>query len=149
MTATGHAVIGTVIAAKVGNPTLAIPLALASHFAADFLPHWDTGFHREQKGKGKFFLQTVVDVIASFIVSYLLIQIFFPETTISYAFLIVAIAQLPDWLTAPYLFFDLKYPPFLWIYKLQKVFDRPRDLPWGFMNQIAILAAIVILAIIF
>jgi len=34
MTATGHAIIGTVIAAKIGNPYLAIPLAIVSHLAA-------------------------------------------------------------------------------------------------------------------
>lgn len=149
MTATGHAVIGTIIAAKIGNPALAIPLAIASHFVADFLPHWDTGFHREQKSKGKFFLQSVIDVLTGFVVSYILIQVFFPTTSTEYAFLIVVMAQLPDWLTAPYLFFDLKYPPFIWIYKLQKIFDRPYEMPWGFMNQVAILAAIVILAKIF
>jgi hypothetical protein len=35
MTATGHALIGTVIAAKIGNYALAIPIALGSHFLAD------------------------------------------------------------------------------------------------------------------
>lgn len=149
MTATGHAVIGTVIAAKIGNPTLAIPLAIASHFVADFLPHWDTGFHRHHESKMRFFLNTCLDVIFSFALSAAIIKLFFAQTSLSYAFLIVAMAQLPDWLTAPYLFLDLKYPPFTWIYKFQKIFDRKLDKPWGFMNQVAILAAIVILAIIF
>lgn len=39
MTATAHAIIGTVIAAKVGNPVLAVPIALASHIIADAIPH--------------------------------------------------------------------------------------------------------------
>jgi hypothetical protein len=145
MTATGHAVIGTVIAAKIGSPSVAIPIAIASHFAADLLPHWDTGFHRHHKSKGMFLLQTLADVAFSFILAYFLIKVLFPETALSYAFLIVAMAQLPDWLTAPYLFLDVKYPPFVWIYKLQKVFDRKLDRPWGFMNQVAILAALVLL----
>src|SRR3990167_7624533 len=66
MTATGHAVIGTVIAAKIGNPALAIPLALASHVAADFFPHWDTGFERYKKSENIFIRNSVVDVIMSF-----------------------------------------------------------------------------------
>lgn len=149
MTATGHAVIGTVIAAKIGNPALAIPLAIASHFVADLLPHWDTGYHRAHKSKIRFFIQSFVDVAFSFVLSYLLIYFLFQGTSIRYAFLIVAMAQLPDWLTAPYLFFDIKYPPFIWVYRLQKIFDRKLDKPWGFLNQVVILAAIVLLARMF
>jgi hypothetical protein len=67
MTATGHALIGTVIAAKFGNPALAIPIAFASHFAADALPHWDTSYHRRQKSRLKFFIQTVGDFLHSFV----------------------------------------------------------------------------------
>ncbi|OGH02245.1 MAG: hypothetical protein A2798_03935 [Candidatus Levybacteria bacterium RIFCSPHIGHO2_01_FULL_37_17] len=146
MTATGHAVIGTVIAAKIGNPSVAIPIAIASHFAADLLPHWDTGYHRRHESKTRFFLNTAFDVLLSFVLSYFIIKFLFVQTSINYAFLMVFMAQLPDWLTAPYVFFDIKYPPFTWIYMLQKKFDRKKDLPWGFMNQVAILAAIVILA---
>ena len=72
MTATGHALIGTVIAAKIGNPALAVPIALASHFAADALPHWDTGYHRSHKSKRKFFLQSALDVMLGFALSYLM-----------------------------------------------------------------------------
>ncbi len=144
MTATGHALIGTVIAAKVGNPILAIPIAIASHFLADAIPHWDTGYHRAQKSKRKFFIESAMDVFLGFLLSYALIFLFFPATNLSYAFLIIIMAQLPDWLTAPYLFFDMKFAPFCWVYKLQKKFDTTKDLPWGFVNQV-----IAILIIIF
>ena len=49
MTATTHALIGTIIAAKIGNPALAIPIAIASHIAADAIPHWDTATNRKKK----------------------------------------------------------------------------------------------------
>ena len=49
MTATGHAIIGTVIAVKIGNPALAVPLAIASHIAADAFPHWDEGTNSKKK----------------------------------------------------------------------------------------------------
>ena|ERR1035437_6316323 len=145
MTATGHALIGTVIAAKIGNPALAVPIALASHFAADALPHWDTGYHRTHKSKSKFFIQSAVDVILGFVLSYLLIHLFFPSTNLSYAFFIILMAQLPDWLTAPYLFFDIKFP-FYWIYKLQKYFDKSLGMPWGVINQVAAVIFIIALA---
>ena len=149
MTATGHAIIGTVIAAKFGNPALAIPIAFASHFIADSLPHWDTGYHRKNKQKFDFFIQSAGDVVIGFLASYAIIHLFFPQTNLMYAFFIVIIAQLPDWLTAPYLFFDLNIPPFNWMYKLQKVFDTHMGMPWGFINQVAIAAAVIILGRLF
>ena len=145
MTATGHALIGTVIAAKVGNPALAIPIAIASHFLADALPHWDTGYHRKTKSKRKFVIESALDVLVGFALSYTVIHVFFPATNLSYAFLIVIMAQLPDWLTAPYLFFDMKFAPFCWIYSLQKKFDTTKDLPWGFINQAAVVVALIFL----
>lgn len=149
MTATGHAIIGTVIAAKIGNPALAIPIAFASHFAADAFPHWDTGVDRVRNGKRKFFIQSVFDVIIGFVVSYLLIFFFFPQTNLGYAFFMIIISQLPDWLTAPYLFFNIKLPFFTWIYKLQKIFDNGIAAPWGVINQITAIIIIIALAKLF
>jgi hypothetical protein len=128
MTATGHAVIGTVIAAQIGNPVLAIPIAIASHVLADMIPHWDTGVNRKNKTKMRFFTESAIDVLIGFVVSYLIITIFFPGTDIAYTFMIVIAAQLLDWLTAPYLFFQIKKPPiFYWCYKLQVKFDNGTD----------------------
>jgi len=149
MTATGHAIIGTVIAAKIADPVLAAPLALASHFLADALPHWDTGYHREQKSKRKFFIQSFADVTIGFAASYALIVAFFPETNLTYAFFMILIAQGPDWLTAPYLFFDMKFPPFSWFYKVQKLFDTHLGMPWGFINQVAIVSSVIIFGRVF
>ena len=149
MTATGHAIIGTVIAAKIGDPLIAVPLAVASHFLADALPHWDTSYHREQKSKKKFFIQSFADVAVGFAASYALIIAFFPETNLAYAFLMILAAQAPDWLTAPYLFFNMKFAPFTWVYKMQKVFDSHLGMPWGFINQVAVVSSIIIFGRVF
>lgn len=149
MTATGHALIGTVIAAKIGNPALAVPIALASHFVADAFPHWDTGYHRKQNGKRKFFIQSIIDVLAGFVLSFALISVFFPQTNLIYAFFIILVAQSPDWLTAPYLFFDMKFAPFCWFYRFQKIFDRSIGMPWGVIDQVAIVGIVIALARIF
>jgi hypothetical protein len=144
MTATAHAVIGTVIAAKVGNPALAIPLALASHVAADAFPHWDIATRREDKTWNQLFSQTVIDVMLGFALSYIIIYLFFPATSVAYAYLIVVMAQLFDWLMAPYYFFKIKlFKPF---YKFQKLFDNKMDKPWGIAGQIAAVAGLVLLA---
>lgn len=149
MTATGHAIIGTVIAAKVANPALAIPIAIASHFLVDALPHWDTSYHRKHKSRVKFFIQTVSDFTIGLLLSYLLIYFIFPQTNLYYAFFMIIMSQLPDWLTAPYLFFNWNFPPFNWIYRLQKVFDTHLGLPWGVINQVAIVTAVIILGQMF
>lgn len=146
MTATAHAVIGTVIAAKFGNPLLAVPLAFASHFLADMFPHWDAGTHRREKTKMRFLTEAFFDVMLSFSVSYAMIFFLFPQTNIFYTFFIVIIAQLPDWLMAPYLFFKIKFPLFKLAYTIQHKFDHRLDKPWGIINQVAVLIFITALA---
>lgn len=147
MTATGHAIIGTVIAVKIGNPQLAVPLAFASHIAADAFPHWDEGTNGKKKSKEKLIKEAVFDVLLGFAISYLIILVLFPQTSLLYAFLIILASQSLDWITAPYYFFGIK--PFKIFYKFQKTFDNRMDKPWGIINQVAILALIVILAKIF
>jgi hypothetical protein len=149
MTATGHALIGTVIAAKIGNPALAIPIALGSHFLADALPHWDTGTNREKKSKTRFVVESTIDLLLGFILSWVLIVLLFPSTNLLYAFIIIIVSQLPDWLTAPYLFLDWKFPPFTWIYEFQKKFDTEKQLPWGFINQVVVIVGLILLTKIF
>jgi hypothetical protein len=43
MTAINHALTGTVIGLLVGQPLLAVPLAVGSHYVCDALPHFGTG----------------------------------------------------------------------------------------------------------
>ncbi len=146
MTATGHAIIGTVIAAKIGNPALAVPLAIASHIAADAFPHWDEGTNGN-KTKERITLEAVFDVLIGFAISYFLVFFLFPETDIVYVFLMILVSQSLDWITAPYYLFGIKlFKPF---YTFQKLFDNEMKAPWGIINQIAILALIVILAKLF
>jgi len=147
MTATGHAVIGTVIAAKIGNPALAIPIAIASHIAADYFPHWDPATNAAQKGIKRVFREGMFDVALGFVISYLIITFLFPTTNLLYAFAIIIAAQSFDWLMAPYYFFGVKQ--FKWAYKIGKATNRELKEPWGIINQVIILALLVIFAKIF
>lgn len=146
MTATGHAVIGAVIAAKVANPYLAVPLALASHLAADWFPHWDAATNGRKKNGEKLFWHAAADVVLSVVVSFLLLALVFPETSLAYGFLMVFASQFFDWATSPYYFFGVNKAPFTWFYRLQKRFDNPLDKPWGIINQVALLILLVVLA---
>lgn len=144
MTATSHALIGTIIAAKIGNPALAIPIAIASHVVADAIPHWDTATNRSKKTFKKLFIDTLLDVALGFYLSYLLVILFFPKTDPGYVFIMIIASQLLDWLTAPYYFFKIK--AFKFIYTFQKTFDNKLNLPWGLVTQIILIIGLVILA---
>ncbi len=149
MTATGHAILGTVIAAKVGNPYLAVPLAMLSHIAADAFPHWDTATNYRRKSRFRLFSDSFLDVIISLILPLLIVKFLFPTTDIIYTYAIVFVAQLFDWATAPYYFFNINLPPFTWAYNFQKIFDNRLDKPWGIINQVTILIIITLLATIY
>ena len=95
MTATGHAIIGTVIAAKVGSPALAIPLAIASHIAADIFPHWDTATNKAQKGLKRVIVDSFFDFVFGLLLSYTIIFFIFPQTNLLYVlFLILCLKAL-------------------------------------------------------
>lgn len=145
MTATGHAVIGVVIASQIGDPLAAIPLAILSHIAADLFPHWDLGTNRDKKSHERFFKDGFVDVLVSIAITFILITFVFPGTSLIYAYIIVFAAQFFDWASAPYVFFKITNPPiFHWVYKFQKTFDNRMDKPWGIIGQVAVLAGLVL-----
>lgn len=146
MTATGHAIIGTVIAAKIGDPVLAVPIAFVSHIAADLVPHWDFGTHKDTKTKWRLTIESTADVLFSYLLSFLLIIFLFPQTNILYGFFIVFIAQLLDWATTFYMFLDLKYPPFSWIYQFSKITNTKLDKPWGIIIPFAIVSGLIVIA---
>lgn len=147
MTATGHAIIGTVIAAKIGNPTLAIPIAIASHVVADAIPHWDVATNRKQKGIQRVLKEAFADEIIGFILSFLIIRFLFPGTNLFYAFTIIIFAQSLDWLMAPYYFFKIK--AFKWAYEFGKLTNKELREPWGIINQVVIISVLVALAKVF
>jgi len=152
MTATSHAIVGTVIAAKFGNPALAIPLALGSHIILDMIPHWDALTTRKQKGKVRTFLDVCVDGAVALILSYILLVYVFPGTSIMYAAIIIGAALIEDVLAGPYLFLHLKFFPFYQFYRFTKITDNRLNHGvklnniWGKLDQVAIVGAVVLAA---
>ncbi len=147
MTATGHAIIGTLIAAKIGNPYLAVPLAIASHIAADLIPHWDTATNVKAKGKHRVIVETLYDIALGFFLSWLLIIYFFPNTNPIYVIFMILVSQSLDWLTAPYYFWNMQFPLFRWAYTFQKKFDNSLDAPWGIIIQVIVLVLLIALTV--
>ncbi len=146
MTATAHAIIGIVIAAKVGDPAIAIPIAIASHIVADAIPHWDMATSRKQKGKAKVMQDATADVILGFTLSFVLLKLLFPHVDVLYAFIIIIAAQSLDWIMTPYYFWKIDFPPFVWAYKFQKKIEHRLDKPWGIITQVVPLTLLLLWA---
>lgn len=150
MTATGHALIATLIVAKFQNPYLSLPLAFASHFACDVIPHWDSGTHHHEKTKNRLFIEAGIDVGLSIILSYVLYYYIGGQ---EYGILLLGIflSQLPDWLTAPYFILHMKSPLVSWskqMYHFQHKINSRLDKPWGIVTQIGTIILLYILLFI-
>ena len=71
MTATNHVVTGMLVATFINNPLIALPVALASHFALDAIPHF--GFPTISK-KFVIFYSADIGFAASILAATLLLQ---------------------------------------------------------------------------
>ncbi|MBP6913015.1 MAG: hypothetical protein KBC00_00170 [Candidatus Levybacteria bacterium] len=148
MTATGHAVIAALIAAKFTNPYIGLPLALVSHFAADMVPHWDAGTHHHSKTRAQLFQESVIDVLASIIAAYIIYTLVAPQGDYLYLYLTVFVSQLPDWIMAPYIILGIrgKYIGWSkWMYVIQHKMNARLDKPWGILTQIGTIILLYIL----
>lgn len=75
MLSIAHATTGALIAVKITNPYLSIPLILASHYILDAIPHWDagTGLSNGTRTPKQAFLAEIPDIL----IAGLLIIFFF------------------------------------------------------------------------
>lgn len=147
MTATGHALVATLLIAKFPDPLISLPLVFASHFALDVIPHWDAGTHHHGKTKQKLFFEAGLDVVLSIVLSYVLYIYLGGQ---EYFLLLVGIflSQLPDWLTAPYFILKMNSPMVAWskhMYKFQHKINNRLDKPWGVITQIGTIVFLYLL----
>lgn len=146
MTATGHALVGTAIAVSISNPVIGLPLAFVSHIACDAFPHWDTGWKMKEKPFYRFFGESLLDLFISLTLPFLIVNLFFSQTNITYVFVMIITAQLLDWLSAPYVFLKWKFFPFNIFYNFQILFDNPIGPPAGVIGQLAVIIILFLVA---
>lgn len=152
MTATGHALVGAALATKISNPLLGIPIAVFSHFLCDKVPHWDPMVNKA-KSKNRVIIESVFDVILSFVLVTLFFLFLFPkEVSLPYLFVMAFAAQLPDWLEIPHFLFNVPIPLVEYNYKIQKWFhdvwfDSRLDAPWGIITQVVVVSIFVFWAL--
>src|SRR5512135_368108 len=105
MTATAHALVSGAIVAAIPDPRISLPLALASHFIMDAVPHWDFGTNWRSRSKTATGLIAVADTILGFTVAYFA---FGGKVGLPILVSAVALGNLPDWMEAPYYIFFAK-----------------------------------------
>lgn len=141
-----HTVVGAAIAAKVGNPALALPLALASHFVLDLLPHWNPHLNQEIAKYGKVTLKTraviFFDVLISLVAGFAIASTVLPNTQ---HFIIIILGAfmgvLPDVAEAPYFFFKSKNNLLKRLIKFQSTMQFNVPFIPGVISQVLLVAA--------
>lgn len=145
MTITNHALTGAFIGFVVGNPIIAIPAAILSHFVCDALPHFDVRRPADVWIKTTAFRRLItVDATLCVIIV-----------------LILAIARPEHWLLASVCAFAATSPDMLWINRFietrrgkvwhgSKFMKLAEDIQWfsrppGAIVEVAWLTGILIL----
>lgn len=148
MLSISHAATGALIATKIHNPLISIPLVIASHFLEDKFPHWDVGqgITKKHKSKKSAFIQELIfDFPASIIYVYFVFQHQLPLNY--YVWLGWFFGLLPDFIEFPRLFLGLKHPLLEKFSQLHKKFHHSiPDVFWGLTPQILLLLVITLLA---
>ena len=116
MLETPHVVVGAAIAVKVGNPALAIPLAFASHFVLDKIPHWNPHLFTETQKLGhpakKSTLVAFADVGLALIIGLWVTAKFSGDPLRMLTVLACCLASvLPDLVKWPYYYLKSRWKP--------------------------------------
>ncbi len=142
-----HVAVGAAIATKIPNPLLAIPLAFASHFVLDKIPHWNPHIYKETKKFGQLTKKStkiiILDSSLALILGLLIASLALPSLNRAMVIIAASFASvLPDFIEAPYFFLNMRGNEFLkkWITFHRSLQKHVSFLP-GILSQIIVLAA--------
>ena len=146
MLETPHVALGAAIAFKIGNPYLAIPLALTSHFILERVPHWNPHLNTEMKKYGHLTNKTrliiAVDTTLALGLGIIIALKALPNSSLS--LLVIAssfTAILPNLMESPYFIFGIKNKYIQKWISLQKKIQIDATPFWGILTQIIVLAS--------
>lgn len=113
MLETPHVAVGAAIATKIPNPFIAIPLALASHFVLDMVPHWNPHSYTEVQKNGKISVNTktfaLIDVGIALVIGFAAAYHATPDFGHAATILIASFASVfPDVSKSPYFLFGVR-----------------------------------------
>lgn len=148
MLETPHVIVGAAIAKKIPNPLVSLPLALASHFVLDKIPHWNPHLNTETKKYGHITKKSTaiiaLDLASSFVSVFYIGQTANSTNQALYIYLGAIASILPDIVEGPYFFLHYKTKLIeKWI-KFQKSIQTDTTLIPGLITQIlTIIASLV------
>lgn len=142
---TPHVIVGATIATKVVNPLLSLPLAFASHFILDEVPHWNPHLYSETEKLGKPTPKStkivILDVATSLISGFYLALRVLPNRNHAIIILLACfIAVLPDLIEAPYFFLDTRSKLIKRWLLFQKSFQVNSNIIPGLLTQVIVVA---------
>lgn len=116
MLETPHVAVGVAIASKIPNPLISIPLAFASHFILDRIPHWNPHSYTEVQKNGHISKNTtifaLVDVGLSLILGFFVASKHLPDYSGAVVILLASFASVAsDIVKAPYFLLGVKRGP--------------------------------------
>jgi hypothetical protein len=149
MLETPHVLVGAAIATHIPNPFIAIPLAFASHFILETVPHWNPHLNTETQKYGQptrrsTVITTIDSTLALASGSFIAYQAL---PNVEHAAIILACsfaAVLPDVLEGPYFFLKIRTA---WIKKwiaFQKSLQSDTTFFWGLLTQLTVIAATIL-----
>lgn len=140
MLETPHVMVGAAIATKIPNPLIAIPLAFASHFVLEMVPHWNPHLNTETQKYGrptqKSTILVIIDCSLALIGGIFIAYQALPDTAHALTILLASLASiLPDLIEAPYFFLKAKNKIIeKWI-NLQKSIQNDTSVVPGLLTQ--------------
>lgn len=146
MLETPHVLVGAAIATKIGNPLLAIPLALGSHFLLERVPHWNPHLKTETDKYGhpttKTTIITSIDAVTALISGSLIASRALPNTAHFITILLACFfSVLPDLVESPYFFLGVRNDLLLKYILWQKSIQEDAKIIPGLLTQLAIIGA--------
>jgi hypothetical protein len=146
MLETPHVALGLAIAVAIPNPLISIPLAFASHFALDMVPHWNPHINTEMKKYGKLTNPTLfiiaVDLALALILTSFVAFRALPDSSLFLTILLSSfVSILPDIAEGPYFLFGWRNKYLDVILRFQRSIQANANIFWGTTTQIITIIA--------
>ena len=146
MLETPHVAVGAAIAVAIPNPFIAIPIAFASHFILDKVPHWNPHIITETKQFGRPTNKSTAIIAADWAIALVLGSAIawraMPNTGHAITIMLASFASiLPDFVEFPYFYFkkrDIFYQKWSSFQKSIQVDTTPF---WGLLTQVVTIFA--------
>ena len=137
-----HTLVGALIATKIPEAKIALPLAFLSHFFLDLIPNWNPNLYTEKMNNGKVSKKTtwlvIVDAIAGLVVGSILALRFWPNfSRIAIIYGACFLAVVPDIIEGLYFFADINHPVLIWLVKFQRRHQGKAGKKLGLASQLA------------